>query len=240
MGLESNVVLNEGQSAILDEEEGLRSGRGDESFVEFWHLGSLALLEPLQRLPGAMLHSRQKIAINLPFSEENAAAESLVCGVDPPVHSARALFGANRHRSSGRTEDMTKKIATLAALAAALLTVGCDEKPAAEEAKVEQPQVEAPPEKSAEEKAAEEKAAAEEAKKAEEEAKAQAELAKNPLTECCRALGQRGFTQRSPTYMAASKVCGEAMTGSKELAAVLPDIKKELGKEAVPDECLSK
>jgi len=135
---------------------------------------------------------------------------------------------------------MTKKMATLATLTVALFAAGCDEKPEPEPAKVEQEQVEAPPEKTAEEKAAEEKAAAEEAKKAEEEAKAQAELAKNPMTECCRALGQRGFTQRSPTYMAASKVCGEAMTEKKELAAVLPDIKKELGKEAVPDECIAK
>lgn len=135
---------------------------------------------------------------------------------------------------------MMNKIAILGALGIGLFSVACDEEPAKEAEKVEQPQVEATPEKTVAEKAAEEKAIADEAAKVAEEAKAQEELAKNPLTECCRALGQRGFTQRNPTYMAASKVCGEAMGEKKDLSQAIGDIKKELAAEELPDECASK
>ncbi len=98
------------------------------------------------------------------------------------------------------------------------------EKPADQPAKAE-----ADPEKAAAEKAAEE---AEEEKK-----KAQAEVDANPLTECCRALGKKGFVERSPEYVAASKVCGEAMTNKEDVDKALPNIKKELKGKALPDEC---
>ena len=133
-----------------------------------------------------------------------------------------------------------KKIITLVAVS--MFSMGCDEpadaKPPAEAAKPE-----APPEKTAEEKAAEEKAkaaAAEADKKADEAQKAEEELAKNPLTECCRSLGQKGYAMRSAEYMSASKVCGSAMTDKKTLQAALVDIKTELKAEPLPDTCVAK
>ena len=65
----------------------------------------------------------------------------------------------------------------------------------------------------------------------------QAEVEANPLTDCCRSLGQRGFMERSPSYIAASKECGEAMTAKKSVTEALPAIKKALGKDALPDQC---
>lgn len=124
----------------------------------------------------------------------------------------------------------------VALLALSSSVVGCDEEKPAEPPK-EEPAAPVVQEKSAEEKAAEEKAAVEAAKKAEEAAAAEAKLKENPLTECCRALGQKGFMERSPEFMAASKVCGEAMGENKELKDVLPGIEKELKGKTTPDEC---
>lgn len=137
-----------------------------------------------------------------------------------------------------------KTLSGLSMLLAISLSLGCEEKEATAAEGSAQDQAAsaapAPPEKTAEEKAAEEKAAAEEAKRAEEEAKVQAELAANPITECCRALGQKGFTERSPEYMAASKVCGSAIEEEKKLESVIGQIEKELKGKATPDECKGK
>ena len=65
-------------------------------------------------------------------------------------------------------------------------------------------------------KPAEEPAAAAATAKAELEA-----VEENPLTACCQSLGKKGFMERSPEYMAASQVCGEALTGKKQLASIL-------------------
>ena len=65
----------------------------------------------------------------------------------------------------------------------------------------------------------------------------QAAVDENPLTLCCRSLGQKGFMERSPEYMAASQVCGDALQGKKELASVLPEIKKALKSQPLPDTC---
>ena len=142
----------------------------------------------------------------------------------------------------GKDIYMTKTLSVLTLIAVSMFAGACDEpaeaKPSAEEAKPA-----APPEKTAEEKAAEEKAAtaaAEAEKKAEEAKKAEEELAKNPLTECCRSLGQKGYAMRSAEYMSASKVCGSAMTDKKTLQAALGDIKKELKAEPLPDTCAAK
>lgn len=137
---------------------------------------------------------------------------------------------------------MMKTLSGLCMLLAISLSVGCEEKEAtaAEDKASEAAAAPAPPEKTAEEKAAEEKAAAEAKKQAEEEAKIQAELAANPITECCRALGQKGFTERSPQYMAASKVCGAALEDEKKLESVIGQIEKELEGKATPDECKAK
>lgn len=133
---------------------------------------------------------------------------------------------------------MNSNAFTLAALLALSTFVsGCEEEKPKEEPKQEEPAAPVVQEKSAEEKAAEEKAAAEAAKQAEEAAAAEAKLKENPLTECCRALGQKGFVERSPEYMGASKVCGEAMGENKELKDVLPGIEKELKGKTTPDEC---
>ena len=120
----------------------------------------------------------------------------------------------------------------------ALLSLGCEEKkeappteapaPVAEAAKAP----EAPP-KSADQLAAE--AAAASAKSDAE--KEQAAVDENPLTLCCRSLGQKGFMERSPEYMAASQVCGDALQSKKELASILPEIKKALKSQPLPDTC---
>jgi|GEM_PF-1402637 len=137
---------------------------------------------------------------------------------------------------------MFKTISALTMMATLLFAVGCEEEaPAEEKAQADTAKVEpAIPEKTAEEKAAEEKAAAEEKKRAEEAAAAEAELAKNPLRECCAALGKKGFTLRSPEYMAASKACGEGMKEEKDMASTMPGIKEALKDKALPDECAAK
>lgn len=127
-------------------------------------------------------------------------------------------------------------VTLVALLALSSFVAGCDEEKPAEAPK-EESAAPALPEKSAEEKAAEEKAAVEAAKKAEEAAAAEAKLQADPLTECCRALGQKGFMERSPEFMAASKVCGDAMGEKKELKEILPDIEKELKGKTTPDAC---
>ena len=124
----------------------------------------------------------------------------------------------------------------VALLAFSSVVAGCDEEKPVEPVK-EAPVAPAVVEKSAEEKEAEEKAAAEEAKRAEEAAAAEAKLKEDPLTECCRALGQKGFVERSPEYMAASKVCGDAMGEKKEMKEALPGIEKELKGKTTPDQC---
>lgn len=132
-------------------------------------------------------------------------------------------------------------LGSLFVLSAAVL--GCEEKsePEQKTAAAEQAEApaspEAPKEKSAEELAAEEAAKAEEEKKAAEEAAAQKEVEENPITECCRALGRKGFTERNPDYMAASKACGEAMEAKEGLDKALPGIKAALKSEALPSEC---
>ena len=132
---------------------------------------------------------------------------------------------------------MIKKSSTIfATVIAIVFGAGCDEETPAE-APREEPAAPILPEKTAEEKAAEEAATAEAAKKAEEAAAAEAKLQEDPLTECCRALGQKGFVERSPEYMAASKVCGDAMGEKKEMKEVLPDIEKELKGKTTPDAC---
>lgn len=124
----------------------------------------------------------------------------------------------------------------LASLFFAVGLAGCEEKAAEAEVeaaatKVEKVEAPAPePEPSAAEVA---KKAAELA----EEESAQAEVEANPLTECCRALGQRAFKLRSPEFHGASKVCGEAMGEEKKMADILPEIKKALKAEPLPDEC---
>ncbi len=116
--------------------------------------------------------------------------------------------------------------------------VACDEeKPSVEEAAPAEVPAGPSAAEIAEQEAAAKKAAEEEAKRAEEEAKAQQALAQNPLTECCRSLGQKGFTMRSPEYMGASKICGEAMEAKKELADILGAIKTELKGKEMPEEC---
>ena len=120
-----------------------------------------------------------------------------------------------------------------------LVSTGCDEEkapPAAQEEAATAAQA-TPPEKSAEEKAEEERAAAEAAKKAEEAAKAEAELQENPLTECCRALAQQAFMQRSVEYKAGEQICGEAMKEEKKLSDVLPAIQAKLAGKALPEPC---
>jgi hypothetical protein len=122
-------------------------------------------------------------------------------------------------------------------LALSLLSLACEEKkePAAAPAPLATQAVEpAPKEKSAEEVAAE--AAEKAAEKAEKE-KAQAAVEDSPLTLCCRSLGQKGFMERSPEYMAASQICGEALQAKKELASILPEVKKALKGQPMPETC---
>lgn len=135
---------------------------------------------------------------------------------------------------------MFKKLSVLFALST-LTLVGCEDKETEEtvEEKAAATVEEAKPlpKKSAEEMLAEEKAKKEEAKRKAEEAKKQAEVDANPLTECCRALGQKGFKLRSPEYMAASKACGEAMTEEAPVGTALIGIKKALKGKTLPSEC---
>ncbi len=150
------------------------------------------------------------------------------------------MRGLAKKISEEEQKEMNSNVCTLSILIAlANLTFACEEEkaPPPEEKKAE---VAAPAEKSAEEKAkeeAEQKAIEEAQKKAEEAAAAEAKLQENPMTECCRALGQKGFVERSPEYMAASKVCGAAMEEKKELGDTLPAIEKELKGKTTPDEC---
>lgn len=134
-----------------------------------------------------------------------------------------------------------KCISALALISLTFFAFGCEEEKAPEpEVEAALPEAPKPKEKTAEEKAAEEaaaKLAEEEEKKKAEVEKKNAELAKNPMTECCRALSAKGFTLRSPEYMTASKSCGEAMGAEKELSAALPAIKKDLGDKPLPEEC---
>jgi len=126
-------------------------------------------------------------------------------------------------------------------LALTLACFGCEEEKKAPEAApaatpapiVEPAPAPAAPEKSAADAAAEEAAAAEKAAAAKQEAAA----AEDPLTLCCRSLGQKGFMERSPEYMGASQACGEALQAKKDLASVLPAIKKALKGKALPDTC---
>lgn len=132
----------------------------------------------------------------------------------------------------------------------ALLSFGCEETEQTEPAKTTQAASETkkdtkdqpvkaeakPDSKSAESKPSDaEKQDAEE--KAAAAKKAQAEVEANPLTECCRALGKKGFTERSPDYMAASKACGESMSKKEDLAKALPGVKKALNGKSLPEEC---
>lgn len=131
---------------------------------------------------------------------------------------------------------MTKNYSMMLVSALLVFSVGCeDEKPDAKDAALAAAIPEAPALKgpSAEEK----KAAEEEASRKAAEEKAEAELAANPLTECCRALGKQAFTLRSPEFHGASKACGEALTSQKDLASVLPEIKKSLKDKVLPEEC---
>lgn len=121
------------------------------------------------------------------------------------------------------------------------LLAGCEEKPETKVEAVQAEQPTAPTVAEPKEPSAEEKAAAlAEAQRSEAEAKAQAEVEANPLTECCRSLGQKAFTLRSPEYHGASKACGEAMNEKKELSAILSDIKKALKDQPLPEECAAK
>jgi hypothetical protein len=129
-----------------------------------------------------------------------------------------------------RTKYMKHTSLVLIALWSCL---ACEEKKEApKEAPAPAPEVAKPPEPTP--KPAEEPPAA----AATDQAKAdQAAVEANPLTACCQSLGKKGFMERSPEYMAASQVCGEALTGKKQLASVLPDIKKALKGQPLPDTC---
>lgn len=135
---------------------------------------------------------------------------------------------------------MLKKLSLLCALCT-LALAGCEEEK--KEEMVEEKASAAidddasPPPKSAEEMLEQEKEEAEEAKRKAEADKEQAEVDANPLTECCRALGKKGFTLRSPEYMAASKACGEALTEEAPVSTALVGIKKSLKDQALPTEC---
>jgi hypothetical protein len=72
------------------------------------------------------------------------------------------------------------------------------------------------------------------------EAEAQKAVEENPLTPCCRALGSRGFMQRSAEYTAASQDCGKAMEEKKTLAQATSAIKAALKGKELPDECVAK
>ncbi len=120
-------------------------------------------------------------------------------------------------------------------LIALLSCLGCEEKKDATEVPAPVAEVAKTPEPAPKEKPTEELAAA--AKEKTEQEQAQAAVEENPLTECCRSLGKKGFMERSPEYMAASQVCGEALQGKKELASVLPEIKKALKGQALPETC---
>jgi hypothetical protein len=135
-----------------------------------------------------------------------------------------------------RNEKMTKWILTCAMIFGTG-ALGCEEEKKPEAAPVVQPVAPLPAEKTAEEKAAEEQAAAEAAKKAEEAAKAEAELQENPLTECCRALAQQAFMQRSVEFKAGEQICGEAMKEDKKLSDVLPAIQAKLAGKTLPEPC---
>ena len=143
------------------------------------------------------------------------------------------------HLREGDRKIMSRKYSLLLLPIALTFFAGCDDKqaqsqePSLDAAKTEAPAIAENKGPSAEEK----KAADEEAARKAEEEKAQAELAANPLTECCRALGKQAFTLRSPEFHGASKACGEALTAEKDLASVLPEIKKSLKDKPLPEEC---
>lgn len=131
---------------------------------------------------------------------------------------------------------MLKKLSLLLALSTLALT-GCEEEKkedvvdAKASAAVDE---QAPP---APQPAEETEEDAEEAERKAEAEKEQAEVEANPLTECCRALGKKGFTLRSPEYMAASKACGESLTAEAPVSTALVGIKKALKEQALPEEC---
>jgi len=132
---------------------------------------------------------------------------------------------------------MDRVFATTTLGLSGLGSVACEEDKAPTEEQTAPAPVAAAPEKTAEEKAEEERAAAEAAKKAEEAAKAEAELQENPLTECCRALAQQAFMQRSVEFKSGEQICGEAMKEEKKLSDVLPDIKAKLAGKPLPEPC---
>lgn len=136
---------------------------------------------------------------------------------------------------------MNKTFAMVGLVFGTALLFGCEEeKPAVEKQEEAAPAAPAPAEKTPEEIAAEEKAAAEAKKRAEEESAAQNELAENPLTECCRALGKKGFTERSIEYSTAARACGKEMEAGTDLAGAKAAIEKELGGKPLLDECKAK
>lgn len=117
----------------------------------------------------------------------------------------------------------------------ALSCLGCEEKKEpAPAAPAPIPSAEPTPKAAEPEKPAVDVASAEAKAAADKE---QAEVDENPLTGCCRSLGQKGFMERSPEYMGASQACGEALQAKKDLASVLPDIKKALKGKPLPDTC---
>lgn len=113
-----------------------------------------------------------------------------------------------------------------------LLSFGCEEEKAEEKKPVEKP-LEVSPVKAEPEVKADPEAPA----TASAEQQAQADVEANPLTACCRALGQRGFMQRSPTYVAAAKACGESMEKKESKTQAASSIKGALGKDPLPSEC---
>jgi hypothetical protein len=118
-----------------------------------------------------------------------------------------------------------------------IFTVGCEEakKPEAETTPVAAPVITSAAVKAPEPAAS---AAVDPAKAA--EAEAQKAVEENPLTPCCRALGSRGFMQRSAEYTAASQDCGKAMEEKKTLAQATSAIKAALKGKELPDECVAK
>lgn len=128
---------------------------------------------------------------------------------------------------------------TIVLFVACTFMLGCEEekKPAAEStAPAAAPAITSAAVKAAAEPAA--SAAVDPTKAA--QAEAQKAVEENPLTPCCRALGSRGFMQRSAEYTAASQDCGKAMEEKKTLAQATAAIKAALKGKELPDECVAK